>query len=293
MLPASLNADYLKQLELLKLRSRRTYLGHRQGGHLSLKRGHGLEFADFRKYELGDHPRYIDWGVYARSDKLFVKRFQEEQDLSVLILVDASASMFTPVEDEKWDRARDIALSLAYIALMQQDNVSVAALGSFISPRYYGAKGIHDLSSRFDKVEAVKSIDFAREVINAAAQVRFPGVAILISDFLMPFDVIRKSFNVLRGKNLDITAIQVLSPNDISPLPSLENAVVIDSETDEEIAISFTPEVREAYTERLLEHNAELQEYLRENKVSYALSVLNHDLEDFMLKNLPATGLVT
>ena len=79
---------FLRQLELLRLRARRSYLGTRQGGHLSLKRGHGIEFSDYRKYELGDDPRHIDWSAYARSERLYIKRFREEQDLSVLLLLD-------------------------------------------------------------------------------------------------------------------------------------------------------------------------------------------------------------
>ena len=69
MLPASFTNEFLRQLELLRLQGRRAFLGTRQGGHLSIKRGHGIEFSDYRNYELGDHPRYIDWGVYARSER--------------------------------------------------------------------------------------------------------------------------------------------------------------------------------------------------------------------------------
>ncbi len=67
MLPESFTPQFLKQLELLKLNARRSFLGSRQGAHLSQKRGHGIEFSEYRKYELGDNPRYIDWGVYAQG----------------------------------------------------------------------------------------------------------------------------------------------------------------------------------------------------------------------------------
>ena len=77
------DSSYLAQLELLRLESRNKFLGSRQGGHLSLKKGHGIEFSDYWQYEIGDNPRYIDWKAYGRTDKLYVKQFQEEQDLLV------------------------------------------------------------------------------------------------------------------------------------------------------------------------------------------------------------------
>ena len=96
MIPNTFTSEYLKSLELLKLKARRAFLGMREGGHTSIKRGHGIEFADYRKYELGDDLRHIDWGVYARSDRLYLKRFREERDLSLLLLVDGTNSMFVP-----------------------------------------------------------------------------------------------------------------------------------------------------------------------------------------------------
>src|SRR5262245_21429064 len=116
MLPATFTPEFLRNLELFKIKARRAYLGNRQGGHISPKRGHGIEFSDFREYELGDNPRWIDWGVYARTDRLYVRRYQEEQNLSVLVVVDASHSMRTPPEDKKWESARDLALALSYVA---------------------------------------------------------------------------------------------------------------------------------------------------------------------------------
>ena len=104
MLPEVFTPAILRQLEMLKLSSRRAFLGQRQGAHLSLKRGQGVEFYDYRKYELGDNPRHIDWGLYGRSERIYVKRFREEQSLSVLVLLDSSPSMgVVPVQGiSKW-----------------------------------------------------------------------------------------------------------------------------------------------------------------------------------------------
>ena len=94
--------SFFKRLQQLKIHTRRTFLGSRQGGHLSLRRGHGLEFADYRLYTSGDDFRHIDWGIYGRTDRLYVKQFREEQDLNVFFLIDASQSMDFPQNENKF-----------------------------------------------------------------------------------------------------------------------------------------------------------------------------------------------
>lgn len=292
MLPSSFTPQLLSQLEMLKVQTRRRFLGSRQGGHLSLKRGHGIEFSDFRQYELGDNPRHIDWAVYARSERLYVKRFQEEQNLSVLVLLDASASMFTPAEDKKWEMARDISLALSYITLMEQDSVAIAALGAMSTPVCTGPKAIHHLGRSLLDAKPREQADLQREVQAAAARMRFPGAAIFISDFLMPLDVIEQLFRPLRAKNLDLTAIQVLGVSDINPLPGATSAVVVDSESGEEVELVMDEEVRQEYGSMLVEHNEKLKQFLAQRRISYALAMANDELADIIMKVLPSTGLV-
>jgi uncharacterized protein (DUF58 family) len=292
MLPAVFTPELLHTLELLQIRSRRAFLGTRQGGHLSVKRGHGIEFSDYRKYELGDSPRHIDWGVYARSDRLYVKRFQEEQDLSVLIIIDTSASMITPAEDRKWETARDIALALGYIALMQQDGVSFAAPGHLLTPRLSGARAIHQLGQLVTELTVDGSADFVAGVKQAATAVRFPGVAIVISDFLMPFEQIQEVFNILRARNLDTSAIQVLGANDLEPLKGATDVVAVDSETGEEVNLSLSAAEREEYSWLLEQHTKRLAEFLASSRISFTRTTASESLGDFIVQNLTRTGLV-
>ncbi len=292
MLPESFTPELLRQLELLKIRSRRAFLGSRQGGHVSLKRGHGIEFSDYRRYELGDNPRHIDWGVYARSDKLFIKTFQEEQDLSVLVLLDTSASMFTPASDLKWERARDVAISLGYIALMEQDSVSVAAPGIVQTPFYHGARAIHELSRDLSVIQGPPRIDYLKEAQKAVNRVRFPGVAVFISDFLMPLEDTGAILNLMRAKNLDITALQVLGPNDIHPLESQTSLVAVDSETGEEVDLALDKKQREEYAVLLEEHTKRLQQLFSSASIRYARLESSAPLAETLLRNIPATGLL-
>lgn len=293
MLPDAFSPDFLRQLELLKIRGRRAFLGSRQGGHLSLKRGHGLEFSDYRKYELGDHPRHIDWGVYARSERLYIKRFQEEQDLSVLIILDSSASMSTPEGGPKWQRAREVCLALGYIALMQQDTVALAPLGSPAGPAYYGARAVHQLSDRLFKLKTVQRINLEREVILAASRVKFPGVAIFVSDFLMPFDEIQKAFTILRAKNLDLTAVQLLDPADIEPFSSDSSFIAVDSETEEEVTLTFSAESAERYKELLETHWKKLSAYFQDNRIGVAQINAADPLAHSVVNKLGKVGLLS
>ncbi len=87
MIPTLFTKEYFQQLETAKIRARKKFLGARQGGHISPRKGQGLEFSDYRQYELGDNPRNIDWNVYARSDRFVIKRFQEEESRSFLFMI--------------------------------------------------------------------------------------------------------------------------------------------------------------------------------------------------------------
>ncbi len=292
MLPPSFTPQFLRQLELFQLRSRRAYLGARQGGHVSLKRGHGIEFSDFRKYELGDSPRWIDWGVYARTEKLYVRRYQEEQNLSVLVLIDASSSMRTPEGERKWETARDIALALSYIALMQQDSVIVAPLGGYVSPAYSGARAIHHIGeSLLNFSPPEKQVDVADAVQRAVARVRFPGVAILISDFLMPFVEIRAIFNGMMAKNLDMTAIQVLAPSDVNPLSDRSSAVAIDSESGAEVSLVLDEDTRGRYAHLLSTHTKQVRDFCTSRRIGFTSMVTNEDTGTWLIKSLRKTGL--
>jgi len=292
MLPASFTPAFLSQLELLQLHTKRAYLGTRHGGHRSLKRGHGIEFSDYRVYVPGDNPRDIDWAVFGRSDRLYVKRFQEEQALTVLIILDTSPSMAAVVEDKKWDRAREIALALAYIALLQQDGVAIAAPGYISTPALWGGRAIHELGKAVEKIELNKPIDFLEGVRRAANSVKFPGVAVVISDFLMPPSEVRQAMNMLRARNLDIKAIQVLGPNDLEPFPETSSMRAIDSESGEELELSLDDNSRREYRFLFEEHMEQVKDIFGQARINWTSAPSNEELSQFIFERMPKAGLL-
>ena len=293
MLPPALTPQLLRQIELFRLRSRRSFLGQRQGGHVSTKKGHGIEFSDYREYTLGDNPRWIEWGVFARSDRLYVRRYQEEQNLSVLVIVDASPSMWSPRGDQKWERARDIALSLSYLAFVEQERVTLAVPGYHTIPATSGGAAIHRLSEVLLNIkEPAPRHDLQKETLGILSRIRIPGIAIVVSDFLWPLEEARSFFNLLRAKNLDATAIQVLGPHDEEPFRQGESAVAIDSETGEELQVSFEGDRAARYKYLLDSHNGALKDFCNAHRIGFVSTSSATPLSHNLFATMGTTGLL-
>lgn len=282
--------DYLKQLELRTLRATRAFLGSRQGAHRSTKKGFGIEFSDYRPYQPGDSPRDIDWGVYARTDRIYIKRFQEEQDLQVLIAVDPSLSM--AINDDKWTRSWEIACSLSYLALMAQDSVIVSSGKWFQSSKLTGPKAFRKLISNIPNTLPSESTSLVEAMRSAVHRVKFPGLAFFISDFLFPIAEAIEIINLFRARNLETVLIRTLSPQDKDPLENNDDAILIDSETGEEKQISWQKEDRENYIKNYQTHAKLLEQYCQESRIQFFEHDVSTSLSKFMLETLPKMGLL-
>src|SRR5258706_185806 len=131
MLPAPFTPEFLNRLEALRLRTRKEVLGNRPGAYAAPRRGTSLEFADYRKYSPGDDLRYVDWGIFARSDRLYVRLFREEVDLFAYVFIDASRSMACPSPAEKFAPACRVADAPVSGDLRLIDSESGAALNVY------------------------------------------------------------------------------------------------------------------------------------------------------------------
>lgn len=286
--------EFLRKLELLKVTTKRKFWGNRQGKNISLRKGHGIEFADFREYQPGDSPRSIDWGLYARSDRLYIKTFQEERNIPVLIILDASASMWTG-DIAKWHRACDLALALCYVALSERESVSLAIPGIGYYPNLSGAGAFHQALHLLTNLsEMLKNgslsdgsqFDLQREISLIALQAKFPGVCIFISDFLYEHHDVFSAFDLLRARNLDITAIRVLGAVDLEPISIGQSARLTDAETGQELSFYFGPDQAQEYQELLNSHQTILEEYWVNAQVKHALANAQEDLLEFFADQL-------
>ena len=242
---------FLRQLERLLILMRSPVRGGLKGGRRSVKRGQSVEFADYRDYALGDDLRQLDWNVYARLEKLFVKLFIEEEDVTVTLLVDASASMATG-RPEKLLFAKRAAAALGYIALASEDRVSLSVIAGRASRRRTGLRGsgrVFRLLSDLSTVEpAAGPTDLLAAARHAAAQLTGRGVVVLISDLLDPAAdrVIRE----LAATGSELVIIHVLSPDELDP--ALEGDLrLVDTETGEGVDVTADLGTLDAYKARL------------------------------------------
>ncbi|RME60224.1 MAG: DUF58 domain-containing protein, partial [Candidatus Dadabacteria bacterium] len=262
----------LDKLQTLQFHTVRKRLGVRQGGHISLKRGHGIEFADYRRYVPGDNPRYIDWNVLARLDKLYVKQFQEEQDISVLILLDSSSSMDCGGEEkEKWRTALSIALGVAYVGLANQDRVKIADLGGrYISPFFSALPQAHKLAE--DMLKIVPGSDqsqWKRNLLRVLTQVRFPGLLVFVTDLMFPLEIFYEIMALCRAKNLEISTAAVFGEKDINPFNSKQGIIAVDSETEETLNLGITSETVKEYQYLFSQHLKVVEDYCKRNEIHF------------------------
>ena len=294
MLPAPFTSDFVNRLEALRLRTRKEFLGSRPGSYSSPRRGTSLEFADYRRYSPGDDIRYLDWGIFARSDRLYVKLFREEVDLFVYLFIDASGSMAFPTAREKFSPACHAALALAYVVLANHDHVKLHLLqepAATASPFYAGRHRIMDCIDFLSSVSPGGALEMAPSLGDHLKRLRRPGKAILISDFLTPSPSYQRGLNLLRASNLDISVIQILSRQEINPPFPGGGLALVDSESRAELGIQWSGELLREYQERLERHNRELKSFCHQGGIHYSLFVTDQELSAFVLETLPAIGL--
>lgn len=293
MLPNPFTPEFLTQLETLRLRTRKEFLGSHTGSYSSPRRGTSLEFADYRRYAPGDDLRYLDWGIYARTDRLYVKLFREEVDLFAYIFIDGSASMSFPTRADKFLPASHVALALSYVILANQDHVKLHLLQepTSASPFYRGRRRMADCVKFVTAAKPAGALDLAASLNEHLQRLRRPGKAILISDFLIPAQAYQQGLNLLRAFNLDIAAIQVLARQEVEPVFPNGSLALVDSESQREIRHLWNGKARRDYQSRLAHHNLELKSFCHQSGIHYSLYVNDRDLSDFIFATLPAIGL--
>jgi uncharacterized protein (DUF58 family) len=295
MLSEPFTPKFLSQLETLRLRTRKEVLGGQSGSYASPRRGTSLEFADYRRYAPGDDLRYLDWGIYARSDRLYVKLFREEVDLFVYVFIDASASKAFPSIKEKFLPASHLAAAFSYVVLANQDHVKVHLLGGpsdgSASPFYRGRRRMVDCVEFTAAAAPAGALDMGASLARHLQKLRRPGKAILISDFLMPGPSYQNGLNLLRAFNLDIAVIQVLTRSEVDPGFGRGGVNLVDSETNAEINVEWDESARQKYQARLAQHNSEIRSFCHQSAISYSLYVTDRNFADFVFKTLPAIGL--
>lgn len=288
----SFRPGFLKQLEQLKVHTRRSFLGSRQGIHTSRRRGHGLEFADYRPYSPGDDFRTIDWNVLGKTDRVYIREYREEQDLNILFLLDASASMRFPKDDSKLLYAQRLLLALSYAALSNGDTVAISILGGATSPRYRSLKAISRELEFLTANPAAEWESLTSAVQLGVSRMRFPGKCFLISDCLYEPQELASAVDFIRSRNFEVSLLQVLAPSEIElKLPS-GSFSARDNEQKKSISLALDQRSAEEYRKLLGEHLAAIENYALRSGVSSLTLSSADDLEEVILSRLPAMGIL-
>lgn len=282
-----LDPRFLARLEHLSLVAKRVFAGQTQGEKRSPKRGSSVEFADFREYTLGDDLRYVDWKAYGRLEKLFLKLFVEEEDLSLHLLLDTSRSMEFGGPLSKADYARRVAAALGYIALSDYDRVSVGtfstALGNMLLP-IRGKMGVAPFF-RFlqDKTPVRGGTGFGEALTQYAARARTSGIAVVLSDF---FDAdYERGLKALLARRFQVVLIHILDLEEVTP-SLIGDLRLIDSETGVGQDISISPYLLAQYEAQFKSFVDSLQTFARRYGMDYVRAVSNVPFEDVILKFL-------
>jgi uncharacterized protein (DUF58 family) len=286
---------FLKRLERLVLLSRRTFRGAGHGQRRARQAGVSTEFRDHRLYVAGDDLRHLDWNLYARLDRLYLKRFHDQQDVTVHLVLDASASMGfgTP---RKLDAARDVLGALAWLALSGEDRVVLHVLdgqGHVSSMAYRGRLGARRLLERLATVEPGGRVSLGEALADVARSLRSPGIVVVASDFLAPQATL--GLERLGAARHQLHVLHVLSPQDVEPERDPELAgdlKLVDAESGAEVVVSVTPRLLEIHRDALRALEQELLATTRRLGATLARVGSDAQLEQVVFQDLQVAGVV-
>ncbi len=271
--PDLLDPATLAQLGGIELIAREVVEGFLMGLHRSPHRGFSAEFAELRAYQPGDDLRYIDWRMYGRSDRYYVKQFEEETNLRAHILVDVSASMgwsSTPELPTKLWYAKHLAASLALVLLRQGDSVGMVAFHDRIADRVHargGRRQRNELLKRLDALQPEGRTSAEGALRDVAVRLRRAGLVILLSDLLVEPEETRTALKFLRHHGHEVLVFHLLDPGE-RELPAASEARFFDPESGEELTVSVA-DLRADYREAVVEALDEWARELRPQGIDY------------------------
>ncbi|MCS7061481.1 MAG: DUF58 domain-containing protein [Anaerolineae bacterium] len=301
--------SFLRSLYGLRLASFQRRPGNVMGERRSVRRGRSIEFADYRTYTPGDDPRRVDWNIYARLERPFVKLYEDEQDLTVHLLLDASPSMHWRDERDiqhnapsgKWTRATQLAIAIGHIALTSGDRLIVELSNrERFGPRQ-GATATAELMSFIEDQSAELN---AQELTGAAGPNRpalslnswwkryaldvQPGICVIISDLFDPQGC-NEGLTALVSARLEVRVLHTLCPAELEP-EVVGDVCLKDSESGAAQEVSIDEALLRAYQNRLRAWSNSLNEQCRKRGARYHLTNTGAPIEQVVLRDLRREG---
>jgi uncharacterized protein (DUF58 family) len=281
-----LDPKFMARLDSLDVVSRKILQGKLHGERRSKRRGQSVEFADYRPYVVGDDLRFVDWNVYGRLEQLFLKLFLEEQDLTIHILADTSASMGTgtPAKDLF---AKRLAAALGYISLVNNNRLTVSLFGDGLRVQLANMRGRNYLPQMAELLlttECEGFSDFEKACRDVAAGRLGSGITVMVSDFLFKqgYD---SALRRLLGARYDLYVIQVLSPQEIAP-ELAGDLKLLDIEDADAAEITVSSALIKYYQRNLAAYCDELKNFCASRGAVYVQANSADSVESLVLNYL-------
>jgi uncharacterized protein (DUF58 family) len=288
-----LEPELIAKLDQLEVLTRKVFRGRTKGERRSRKKGQSIEFADYREYVPGDDTRFLDWNVFGRLDRLYLKLFLEEEDLAFYVLVDTSESMNFGKPVTKFDFARKLAAALSYVALINQDKVGVVNMKERLESSFRPARGKAQLAKILTYLTTLQpgsGTNLLETCRDFAIQHRQPGVAIVISDFLDERgyeDALKQFF--LRGH--EVYVIQVLSPEEKDP-KEVGHLELVDAETGERQEVTANDMLIKQYKRTVEAFCGGLRDWATSHGMTYLAATTDITIDELLLSHLRRQGLL-
>lgn len=287
-----LDADFLARLQRLEIVSKKIFVGKTKGERLSRRKGQSVEFADFRTYAVGDDLRFLDWNLFARLDRLFLRLFLEQEDLHLHLFIDNSLSMGFG-SPSKLHLARQVAAALGFIALTNMDRVVVEAFNDRITrstPPLRGRRMFWQLTGFLEALDPAGPSDLTRALKAFSLKAGGKGVVVLLSDFLDKGGY-EDGLRYLIARNMDVYVIQILSQEEIDP-PLTGDLKLTDAEDGDEAEVTISAPLLKRYRETLAAFRGQLHQFCARRGVNYLFTSNQVPFDRLVLGYLRQRGLV-
>jgi len=281
-----LSPDFLAQLERLALISRRAFRGRVKGERKSPRKGISVEFSDYRPYGVGDDIRYVDWNIYGRLDRLYLKLFVDEEDLCLHVLLDATASMGFG-DPPKLEYGSKLALALGFVGLVNHERVGVSVLRERVAEGWSPARGRNQLLPLMDFLARLRpggSTSLNDGLAQYALRAREAGLAVVVSDLMDPAGY-ERGLKALLERRFDVHVVHLLAADEMTPSFGGDLRLV-DAETGEQRDLTLDGEALRVYRQRLRDFLERAEQFCRSKEISYHRVVTETPVEEFVLRQL-------
>jgi hypothetical protein len=291
--------DFLRRLDGLMIQARRSRAPRAGRRILGRIQGAGIELEDFREYAPGDDLRFLDWNALARLDDLKIRTFRPERQIEVTIMVDASASMGLPADDDKLGFALTLAAGLAYIGMSENDPVRIAIFSGHgpaarfeTTPFFRRHESYAEFRPFFATVRGGGETRLSEAAARLLGQRRAPGVAMIVSDFLVGPGDYETAFNDLLAAGFEAKAVHVMGDRESAVDYPPGNYRVRDCETGVVRDVSFGPREMEACRRRIAAHADALADFCKRRGVMYARAFGASKLDEIVASEFPRLGVI-